>query len=216
MSDQWVTILVPLSLLCFYPLVWGIAQLRLVRENPQLARKLHLGGWGLTILLISIFITWNISLRGQWLDVLPFGLGWLAAGVYFWLYRPQLRWLGKLYFGGWFCYPACLALAYVADKIFFILVAIPILAFFPSRTHYSDSTLTIRDTSSGFLAPARVQALTPRGLLVEKHEGWVTYDEFVADFDTVLAVRLPPQVARATPQLLIITSQGQHQLTLHQ
>lgn len=216
MSDQWVALVVPISLLCFYPLVWGITQLRLVKNNAQVAKNLHLGGWGLTILLFSSLIAWHISLRGQWLDVLPFGLSWLAAGVHFWLHRPQLRWPMQLYFGGWFCYPACLALAYVADKIFLILLAMPILAFFPTRTHYSDAALTVRDTVGGLLAPAHVQVLTPRGPLLEKHEGWVTYDEFVADFDTVLTVRLLPQASRATPQLLVTTLQGQHQLALHQ
>jgi hypothetical protein len=209
MSHWLVAFGVPAGLLMFYPLVLGLAQLAIFQHRPQLLKRLHLGGWGLTLLLSVCFATAGISLRGQWLDALPFGLAWVAAGAYFWRCRRQLASRAKLYFGAWFCYPACLALAYLADKIFFVLVSLPLLAFLPTTTYYSSPTLTVRGAVSGFLAPQRMELLTPMGLL-EKHEGLAAGTLLTADDDSVLAVARQPSWRPDSIAVLVTTRHGQH------
>ena len=209
MSDWLIVAGIPVILLAFYPLAIGLAQLKQLRTNPQLLKRLHLVSWGITLLLLGCFIIWSISLRGQWLDVLPFGLGWLAAGSYFWLARKQLSRWAKLYFGSWFCYPACLALAYLADKIFFALASIPILAFLPTTTYYSSSALTLRAPVSGFLAAKRIQLLTPIGFVLEKHAEFTSDDLLDSANDSIISAKIQPSWRPDSVGVLITTRQGQ-------
>jgi hypothetical protein len=212
-SDWLVIIGIPAALLAFYPLVIGLAQLNLFRTKPQLLKQLHLGGWGLTLLLLICFMGWSISLRGQWLDAVPFGLTWLAAGAYFWRCRQQLSRLGKLYFGGWFGYPAALVLAYLADKIFFALVSLPLLAFLPTTTYYSGPTVIVRAPVIGFLGAKRVQLLTPAGFLFEKHRGFacgdLAPDLLATDGDSITGAKIQPGWRPDSVAVLLTTRRGQ-------
>jgi hypothetical protein len=209
MSAWLITVGIPASILAFYPVVISLAQLPLFRQNTQLPRRLHIGGWGLTLLLLACFLAWGISLRGQWLDALPFSLAWLAAGTYFWLCRKRLTWAGQLYFGGWFGYPAALALAYFTDRIFFALVAFPLFVFFPATTYYSSTTVTLRDPVGGFLAARRMQLLTPLGFVFEKHVGLTADSLLFAESDSITKVSLQPDWRPDSVKALIITHRGQ-------
>jgi hypothetical protein len=210
MSNWLVAFGVPAGLLLFYPLVLVFAQLPIFRKKPQLLKRLHLGGWGLTLLLVVGFVTGGISLRGQWLDALPFGLAWVAAGTYFWRCHRQLASRAKFYFGAWFCYPACLALAYLADKVFFVLVSAPLLAFLPSTTYYSSSTVLLRAPVSGFLSAKRVQLITPIGFVLEKHMGFTADNLLTAAEDSITNVQLKSSWRPDSVEALITTRQGQH------
>ena len=213
MSDWLVAFGIPAALLTFYPLVICLAQLKLFRTKPRLLKQLHLGGWGLTLLLLICFMGWGISLRGQWLDAVPFGLTWLAAGIYFWLCRMQLSRLGKLYFGAWFGYPAALALSYLADKIFFTLVSLPLLAFLPTTTYYSSPTVIVREPVTGFLSAKRVQLLTPTGFLFEKHWGFafndLDQDLLAIDNDSITSAKIQPGWRPDSVGVLLTTRRGQ-------
>jgi hypothetical protein len=207
MSDWLVG--VPAGFLLFYPLALGLAQLAIFQNKSQLLKCLHLGGWGLTLLLLIGFVAGGVSIRGQWLDALPFGLAWVAAGAYFWRCHRQLTRGAKFYFGAWFCYPACLALAYLADKVFFVLVSLPLLAFLPTTTYYSSPSLTVRGAAGGFMAPQRIELLTPMGLL-EKHEGLAAGTLLTADDDSVFAVARQLSWRSDSLAVLVTTRQGQH------
>lgn len=210
MSNWLVVVSIPAGMAAFYPLVIGLAQLSSLRTNPHLLKRLHLAGWGFTLLLLVCFMKWSISLRGQWLDALPFGFAWVAAGTYFWLRRKQLSWLGKLYFGGWFGYPAVLALAYLADKILFALVALPLFVFFPATTYYSSPTVTLRAPVSGFLSARRVQLLTLVGFLFEKHVGLTADDLLPTEDDSIVTVNFQPNVQSDSVVTHVVTHHGQH------
>lgn len=138
-------------------------------------------------------------------------LAWLAAGIYFWLGRKQLSWLGKFYFGGWFGYPAALALAYLTDKLFFTLVALPLLPFLPTTTYYSSPTVTVREPVSGFLAAKRMQLPTPAGFLFEKHRGLAFNNLYLltTDTDSIIDAKIQPGWRPDSVAVLLLTRRRQ-------
>ncbi|MCC3157032.1 hypothetical protein LJ737_07270 [Hymenobacter sp. 15J16-1T3B] len=150
-------------------LTFGLTQLPSINARPQLLRWIHLSGWGLALLQLLAFRVARLSLRGQWADALPFVAAWLAASIYF-LLRRQLGWAGKLYFGGWFVYPAALAGAYLLDRVFFALVSVPVFALLAQPVEYSDARCAIR-RSGGLLSAIQRELITPVGPL-EQHQGY--------------------------------------------
>ncbi|UOQ70723.1 hypothetical protein [Hymenobacter cellulosilyticus] len=193
----------------------GLTKLQLLQHKPQLLKWIHLGGWGLSLLLLAIFVTWGVSLRGQWLDVLPFALSWIAAGSYFLLCRSQMGWISKLYFGGWFFYPAAIIVAFILDRIFFFLVALPIMAFVPANELYSGPDCTLRDALS-IMGPRRVALLTPVGMLLEKQRGLIRAEEAPTEgthsiLDKIVTAKpLPADQPADTTDVLIGTGTGQY------
>jgi hypothetical protein len=198
------------SVLVFYLLSFGLARLPILQARPQLLRWIHLGGWGLSLLQLLVFARAGVSLRGQWPDALPFAGAWLAAAGYFLLRRRQLGWAGKFYFGGWFAYPAALAGAYLADRIFFVLVAAPVLVFLPNGVLYEGPECSLRSAAGGLLAPARVALLTPVGWLLEKQHGTIPDEALRTDsIGAITAAQLLPAQHPDTTVVLLSGSKGQ-------
>ncbi|WP_400190808.1 hypothetical protein [Hymenobacter sp. B81] len=213
MSDIWINLLIPACLLASYPPMLLTARFWPKHQSPRLLKWVHLGGWGLVLLQIGAMGTWRLSLRGQWLDMLPFGLAWLAAGSYFALRRRQMGWAGKFYFGGWFAYPAALVGAYLLDRIFFVLVSIPIILFIPDQELYSGPQCAIRSGSGGFLAPPRLDLVTPFGPLLEKHRGFVQRNEAnLAAIKTISAAQVLTTPASDTTAVMLIGPTGRRHI----
>ncbi|MBX0289847.1 hypothetical protein K3G63_05320 [Hymenobacter sp. HSC-4F20] len=172
-----------------------------------------MGGWGLSLLQLIVFEIFNISLRGQWADAVPFGVAWLAGGSYFALHRRQLNTIGKLYFGGWFLYPGLLTVAYLLDRIFFVLVSLPILVFLPNTEFYSGSACSLRAATKGFLAPPQVALVTPIGPL-EKHYGTVSRDELgLNNLADITQATIIPGSSSDTISVKVISSKGKQKLS---
>ena len=119
------------------------------------------------ILLITKF---KSSFRTIWADRV-FAIGLLISGaMIFAFYRKTFKWWTKIYFGVFFFYPVIAALTFLGDRIFFILVASPLLATLISpSTYYSDYDYEIR-TPIGMMAPNRL-VLIKKNVLTETEIG---------------------------------------------
>ncbi|GAB2942616.1 hypothetical protein GCM10027048_04050 [Hymenobacter coalescens] len=201
---------IPVALLGFVALMFGLAKFKPIQQKPQLLKWIHLGGWGFTLLLFAVYVGFRVSLRGQWADVVPFGIAWLAAGSYFLLRRRQLGWAGKLYFGSWFLYPAALAGAYLLDRIFFALVSLPVLAFIPHTSYYTGPECSIRDATGGFLGARRITLLTPKGFVLEKHHGVIQPPDELGSYtpDSVTLARTVPSSSSDSVAVMLSTASG--------
>lgn len=167
-------------------------------------------------MLVQLFVMadFRVSLRGQWLDAVPFAIVWLAAGALFLRQRTHLNWLQKLYFGGWFWYPAALVGAYLLDRIFFVLVSLPVVVFLPVQEYYAGPECAIRAEAGGLLAPPRVVLLTPVGPLLEKHHGaTATFEPAIEELGSIAAARLLPTPDRHVIPVLVTGPRG-NQMTL--
>lgn len=199
----------------FYLLTFGLTRLPLHAQRPELFKQLHLGGWCLVLVQLFIMADFRVSLRGQWLDVVPFTVAWLAAGAHFLLHRQRLGWVSKMYFGGWFAYPAALVGAYLLDRIFFVLVSVPIIGFLPTQEFYTGPTCAIRSDAGGLLAPPRVILLTPVGPLLEKHYGSTqNFEPTIEELGRITTARLlPTQDGYSIP--VVVTGPRGNQMTLN-
>lgn len=205
------------GLLVFYLLVTCIVKFKPFNAKPELLLWIHQSSLGLALLLLTAYAALGISLRGSWLDALPFGLAWLAAAGYFALRRQQLGWPGKLYFGSWFVWPAALGVAYLLDGIFFALVSAPVFGMLPTPVIYYAPECTIRQASGGLLSAPKAELLTPLGLLLERHQGTAPRDCEPSDgeaecFQNVLSARVQPSPSPGSTIVLISTAQGQYQV----
>ena len=126
------------------------------------------------ILLLDIFI---VNLKGVLLDRLLLVSFLLTASVTFTLYRRTLRTWQKIYFGFFLVYPILAASTFLVDRIFFVIVASPLLATLTiPETKFSSKEYEVREIV-GALAPIQI-ALIKKGILTERHLG-ITNDEAI-------------------------------------
>jgi len=149
---------------------------------------------------------WRVSLTGQWLDVLPFGLAWVAAGSYFLLRRKELKWPSKIYFGFWFSYPLVMAVAFLADRILFVIVSVPLVAFLPHNVYFKSQYCVIQDGARGLIAPRILELLTPIGFVLERHEGVTQNFDFAPD--SIVTATVLPASKPGEAIVKIITNRG--------
>jgi len=126
------------------------------------------------ILLLDIFV---VNLKGVWLDRLLVVAFLLTASMTFALYRRTLRTWQKIYFGFFLVYPFFAASTFLIDRIFFVLVASPLLVTLTvPETRFSTKDYEVREIV-GALAPVQL-ALIEKGLVTERNLG-MTNDEEV-------------------------------------
>ena len=194
----------------FYVCVAGLTRTQLLRQKPQLLRLVHWSSWGLLLLLVTVYLIGRISLRGQWLEILPVAVAWVAAGSYFLLRRKQMGWAGKLYFGSWFSYPLLMAGAFLLDRIFFFVVSAPVFTLLPQNDIYRHGVYTFRSANTP-LGPPRVALITACAGLFERHNG-TSVDLEAAQFtalDSAVPIQVLPSPHPDTTTVLISTQSRQ-------
>ncbi|MBB4602135.1 hypothetical protein HNQ93_002296 [Hymenobacter luteus] len=213
MSEFFGAYLIPVCLLGFYAPVLAIRRYWPAQQKPQLLKWIHLGGWGFSLLLVVVFVTWRVSLRGQWPDVLPFTLAWLAAGSYFLLRRKQMNWASKLYFGSWFIYPGFLAATFLLDRILFVTASIPVFLLMPQTEPYHSSNYTIRSANS-LIGPPQITLLTPLASVLERQQGTsVNVDgRQYGALDSTLTLRVVSSAQDDTTAVIVSTASRQFQI----
>jgi hypothetical protein len=139
----------------------------------------------LVLLTIDIFL---INLRGVWLDRLLVVAFLLTASLTITLYRKTLRLWQKLYFGFFVLYPAFAALAFLMDRIFFAVVASPlIVSLIVPKTRFSDKVYELREPV-GLLAPNQLQ-LIKKGFVMETSLGNSGEDAVFLDISSIRITR---------------------------
>ena len=129
-------------------------------------------------LLLDIFI---VNLKGVWLDRLIVVAFLLTASMTFALYRQTLRAWQKIYFGFFLFYPIVAAATFLADRIFFVLVAGPLLVSLTvPETKFSTDKYELREIV-GAIAPVQL-ALVKKGIVTEKYLG-ASNDEEITFID---------------------------------
>ena len=126
----------------------------------------------LLILSVDIFLItkFNSSFKTIWVDRL-IAISFLISGAMtFALYRKTFKWWTKIYFGVFFFYPAIAAFTFLIDRIFFVIVASPLIVTLLSPDiYYSDKDYDIR-TVQGIMAPKQL-TLIKKDLLTEAEIG---------------------------------------------
>lgn len=126
----------------------------------------------LLILSVDIFLITklNSSFKTIWVDRI-IAISFLISGAMtFALYSKTLKWWTKVYFGVFFIYPAIAALTFLIDRIFFVIVASPLIVTLLSPDiYYSDKDYDIR-TVQGIMAPKQL-TLIKKDLLTETEIG---------------------------------------------
>ncbi len=124
------------------------------------------------ILSVDIFLItkFNSSFRTIWVDRL-FAIGFLISGaMIFAVYFKTLKWWSKVYFGIFFFYPVIAALTFLIDRIFFVIVASPLIVTLLSPDiYYSDKDYDIRSVQ-GIMAPKQL-TLIKKAPLIETEIG---------------------------------------------
>jgi len=126
----------------------------------------------LTILLADIYsmIYFSSSLRTVWLDRIIALLFFSSGALTFVLYRKTIKPLTKIYFGLFFFYPLFAPLTFLIDRIFFALVASPLIVSLVTPTiFYTDSNYDIRGMH-GLIAPNRL-LLINKSIVTETEVG---------------------------------------------
>lgn len=114
----------------------------------------------LILVVINTFLVskYKISIRGNWTDSLLI-LGLLISGaMIFALYRKSLK--TGFYYGMFFFYPFVTGLAYLINKIMFVVLMVPLIMTDIQDNYYSDKKFDIRN-GTGFMGPKQL-------VLVEK------------------------------------------------
>jgi len=120
-----------------------------------------------SVLLLDIFV---INLKGVWLDRIIVVAFLLTASMTFAIYRKTLSIWQKIYFGFFLFYPLFAAATFLMDRIFFVIVAAPLLVTLTvPETKFSDAKYELREIV-GAMAPVQL-ALVEKGLVTEKHLG---------------------------------------------
>jgi hypothetical protein len=118
----------------------------------------------LLILIIDIFV---VNLKGVWLERLIVVAFLLTASTTFALYGKTLGLWQKVYFGFFLFYPAIAATTLLMDRLFFAIVASPLLVSLTvPETIFSDKYYEVRE-QFGIIAPKRLQ-LFKKGFITEK------------------------------------------------
>jgi len=126
----------------------------------------------LIILLVDIYliINFDTSFRTVWVDRFIALIFFITGALTFALYRKTLKTLPKIYFGLLFFYPIIASLTFLIDRIFFVLVASPlIISLITPSIYYSDKNYDIRGMQ-GLMAPSRF-VLIKNGILTETEIG---------------------------------------------
>lgn len=126
----------------------------------------------LTILLLDLYLIINFdsSLRTVWLDRIFALIFFVSGALNFVLYRKTFNRLTKIYFGLYFFYPLILPLTFLIDRIFFVLVASPLIAsLMTPNIYYTGNNYDIRGMQ-GLIAPNRL-LLIKKSLLTETEVG---------------------------------------------
>ena len=117
----------------------------------------------LFILLADIVLIINLStsFKTLWSDRIVAIAFFISGALIFALYKNKLKLWAKFYFGFFFFYPLVVPFAFLIDRIFFVIVASPLIGILMSPdVYYSDKDYDIR-TMQGLIAPNRL-------VLVEK------------------------------------------------
>lgn len=113
--------------------------------------------FSLLILFVDIFliIKYSVSYKGIWVDRI-FAIIFLISGVsIFSLYRKRLRLWLKIYYSFFFFYPIMLPVAYLADKILFVIVSSPLFVTLNTpEIYYCSNSYDIR-SMQGMMTASR-------------------------------------------------------------
>ncbi|HEY0670425.1 MAG TPA: hypothetical protein VGD22_19740 [Sphingobacteriaceae bacterium] len=126
----------------------------------------------LFILLADIALIINLltSFRTVWSDRVVAIIFFISGALIFALYKKKLKSWAKLYFGIFFFYPLVVPFAFLIDRIFFVIVASPLIGILMSpEVYYSDKNYDIR-TMQGLIAPNRL-VLVEKSVFSEREIG---------------------------------------------
>lgn len=127
-----------------------------------------------SLILISIdiflIIKYHTSFKTIWIDRLFAVSFFISGALIFTTYFKSLRIVSKIYFGFFFIYPIIAALTFFVDKIFFAVVASPLILtlLFPN-IYYNDKHFDIR-SMPGIMTSNRL-VLIQKDLITEKELG---------------------------------------------
>ena len=129
----------------------------------------------LVLLAVDLFL---INLKGIWLDRLLVIAFLLTASLTFALFRKTLRLWQKLYFGFFVFYPAFAATTFLMDRLFFAIVASPIIvSLIVPEVRFSNKDYDVR-VPVGVIVPMRLQ-LIKKGFITERSLGICNDDNVV-------------------------------------
>lgn len=137
----------------------------------------------LLLLLVDVILItkFNTSFKTIWADRLVAICFLISGAITFALYGKSMKGFGKIYFGVFFFYPAIAALAFLIDRILFVLVASPlIVALLSPDSYYSDKDYDIR-TVQGIMAPKQL-VLIKKDFFTETEIG-KSGDEYLGNGD---------------------------------
>jgi len=130
----------------------------------------HIISFILLMVDVVIITKFNSSFRTFWADRFIV-LAFLVTGsLIFAMYARKMNMLANIYFGSYFFYPIIAALTFLIDRMFFALVAGPIIISLVSpKIYYCDSEYDIR-TAVGLIAPKEI-ILVKKSWMVESEIG---------------------------------------------
>lgn len=142
-------------------------------------RTLLIIHWASLLLLITdalLAAVFKTSLRTSWADRIPALLFFTSAPLLFVLYRKQLSRAARIYWGVFFVYPFIAALLFIGEKIFFILVAMPlIITLVLPETIYNGPDYDVREVLT-VMGPKQF-VLIEKGILTEAEAGFCSDPE---------------------------------------
>ncbi|MDJ1500600.1 hypothetical protein [Xanthocytophaga agilis] len=144
----------------------------------------------LILLVVDIFliVRFDMSYCTYWLDrVIAFG--WLMSGLLiFASYRRKGKVWSKLYYGTFLFYPITCALAFFIDRVFFAIIASPLITILLiPDVYYSDSKYEIRENSG--IMTSKQLILIEKRTLVEKLIGTESLTETPAKYSNLKIIR---------------------------
>lgn len=124
----------------------------------------------LLILDLVLITKLNSSFRTFWVDRFIALVFLVTGSLIFAMYARKMNMLANIYFGIYFFYPIIAAVTFLIDRIFFILVAGPIIISLVSpKIYYCDSEYDIR-SAVGLIAPNEI-ILVKKSWIVESEIG---------------------------------------------
>jgi hypothetical protein len=131
-----------------------------------------------TLFVLLILDFFFINFRGVWFDRIIVLMFLSTGSAIFCLYLRTLRFPGKVYFGFFFTYPLFLVFAFLADRLFFVVVGGPlILSLIIPENNCSDAQYDVRE-KIGLIAPKRLQ-LIRKEFITEKVIGTCSDEDIV-------------------------------------
>ncbi|WP_333820670.1 hypothetical protein [Ohtaekwangia sp.] len=129
----------------------------------------------------------DTSLRTAWIDHFIGMVFLLTGAMIFAFYRRKLPLISKIYFGAYIYYPLIVPLAVLADRIFALLVAAPLLAvlLYP-QVYYDDNHFSLRSSNGMAIGVTLVRkGLFTETAIGEHRERIINDEEILSDLEVV-------------------------------